>query len=88
MTCRHHAAVASQELPCTLHELITNLYHASTECEAIGVNPQTDPAVVLLTYQIAFQANADMVDRQRLDSLLTHCKQERGKKGHRWHVAH
>ena len=88
MARRHHLALSTQELPCTVADLIEALYDAKVECDVYEIDPQTDAAVMLLTHQLAFQMNADVVNRQVLDNLVAHCKYERNRRAGTCHAAH
>lgn len=80
MSHRHHLALSMQELPCTVLDLIEALYDAKVECDVYEIDAQTDPAVMLLTHQLAFQMNTDVVNRQVLDNLVAHCQYERNRR--------
>lgn len=88
MSHRHHAALSAHEIPHTTAQLIDALYDAKTECEVYDIDPRSDSAVLLLTQQLAFQINADAIDRNGLEMLKAHCRHERNRRHGKCPAAH
>lgn len=67
MTKRFANALAIQEGACNPSGIALALHEACKECLAEGVQQRTDPAVRLITHQLAHLMNIAEIDRGDLD---------------------
>lgn len=70
---RFEAALWAQGSNLTLGQTARMLVRAVFEAEMDGVDPHTDPAVMLLGIQISFMTHADLNTELNMEQLMKSC---------------
>lgn len=78
MSARHLAALHADNGACNMLPIATALAAAIAECRAEGVNELTDPAVRLITHQLAFLCNASHRTIGDYEKLVAECERLAG----------
>jgi hypothetical protein len=77
MSARHYLALSAIENNVNdLKELIGFLQTAISDCELTKAKPEKDPAVLLLSAQLAFATNTDTITSTKYNRMVTACKKE------------
>lgn len=74
MSSRHNMALAMFGREQEIATLAGGLIAASHEAEAEGVLPETDAAVLLISYQLSFLTHTDSMPRRMVQDLIHICE--------------
>ncbi len=77
MASRHDMALAMFGNETNLRQIAAALIVAGDEATEDGIAPDQDPAVLLLSCQLAFVTHADSISRRMLRDIITACEVNR-----------